>query len=608
MSDNLNDKELEAVNNCGEHCCSHLRPLIKTEYNYLSDDDLDPHITTKHIPYTATELAKLKKEYGRLPYESETEYVFRVSLTGGDQIKLTEQEASGYWGHGVFLTTGDKRDSWSLTQHAAFWAGGTNPLERGDPIAIISTPDQLLESVHKAACLQMIHEKKLIPGFESPMQLPVKPELMTPLIRGLPETLKPTAIALQKTIMTLSPTEKLDRFLGNPTNRTGSTDPSFTPSCSPFQAVNSQASSPGSNYKIWTWGEVAEDLINYCRKYGPVKTPEEKPEKSEKTKEIRSIGTPYSKNPEKGKQNPNRQHWWSLGVQKGVPREVMDGLPLDKLQKIITNWCYRKSNPSVQPSTHPSAPTLPHNMGSEPTLPQPLLPLPNMGKETTFSLSLLQNRGSGQKLTISQLSSQNSGCDPKLTFSQFLSQNPGSESSLSQPFPQNLSRDSCGFRDAEKRYATWEKGLFVVSLALIEVERLALQLPIVLRSPFNDIKTVTTGTLPPDGVAQRASVRKWYAQTEHYCHFFSITDGVVKNLAIQETESLDSSQDTPASVIKMAPPFSPKQSASSWFTELINTEGESSARVGEPIAVWSAFQRVCCVYFYRRTPRDMKTT
>ncbi|XP_072778752.1 uncharacterized protein [Taeniopygia guttata] len=418
-------KELEAVNNYGEHCCCHLRPLIKTEYNYLSDDDLEPHITTKHIPYTATELAKLKKDYGRLPYESETEYVFRVSLTGGDQIKLTEQEASGYWGHGVFLTTGDKRDSWSLTQRAAFWAGGTNPLERGDPIAIISTPDQLLESVHKAACLQMIHEKKLIPGFESPMQLPVKPELMTPLIRGLPEILKPTAIALQKTIMTLSPVERLNRFLGNPTDRTGSTDPGFTPSCSPLQDVNSQSSSPGSNHKIWTWGEVAEDLINYCRKYGPIKTPEEKPEKSEKTKGIRSIGTPYSKNPEKGKQNPNRQHWWSLGVQKGVPREVMDGLPLDKLQKIITNWRYRKSNPSVQPGAHPSAPTLPQNMG----------------KETTFSQSLPQNQGSGQKLTISQLSSQNSGCDPNLTFSQFLSQNPGSESSLSQPFPQNLSNE-----------------------------------------------------------------------------------------------------------------------------------------------------------------------
>lgn len=191
-------KESETVKNCGENCCPHFRPFIKTEYNYINYEDVDPHITTKQPPFSTTELAKLKKEFGRLPHESETEYVFRVSLTGGDQIKLTEQEASGYWGHGVFLTTGDKRDSWSLTQRAAFWAGGINPLERGEPLAIVSTPDQLLESVHQAACLQMIHEEKLIPGFESPMQLPVKPEILTPLIRGLPETLKATAITIQK--------------------------------------------------------------------------------------------------------------------------------------------------------------------------------------------------------------------------------------------------------------------------------------------------------------------------------------------------------------------------------------------------------------------------
>lgn len=50
----------------------------------------------------------MKREYGRLPNESKTEYVWRVSLTGGDQIQLNEREASGYWGHGVFLTTGDR--------------------------------------------------------------------------------------------------------------------------------------------------------------------------------------------------------------------------------------------------------------------------------------------------------------------------------------------------------------------------------------------------------------------------------------------------------------------------------------------------------------------
>lgn len=84
-----------------------------------------------------------------------------MSFSGGDKIKLTEQEASGYWGHGVFLTTGDKRDTWSLTQYAAFWAGGINTLERGDPLAIVSTPDQVLESAHKATCLQMIHGIKV---------------------------------------------------------------------------------------------------------------------------------------------------------------------------------------------------------------------------------------------------------------------------------------------------------------------------------------------------------------------------------------------------------------------------------------------------------------
>ncbi|XP_072776641.1 uncharacterized protein [Taeniopygia guttata] len=360
--------KLEAVNNCGEHCCSHLRPLIKTEYNYLSDDDLEPHITTKHIPYTATELAELKRKYGRLPHESKTEYVFQVSFTGGNQIKLTEQEASGYWGHGVFLTTGDKRDSWSLTQRVAFWAGGTSPLERGDPVAIISTPDQLLESVSKATCLQMIHRKKLIPGFESPMKLPVKPEIMTPLICGLPETLKPTAIALQKTTPAVSPVERPDRF---PSNQKNSLVPLY------------DLLRKGVK---WDWTSSQEEALQ-------------------------------------------------LLIFEVTAHQAL-GLvhPTDPFQ---VGWGFAVSGLSVHIwQRGPEGPTRPVGFYCR------------------------------------------------------------------------------GFRDAEKRCTTWEKGLFVVSLALIEVERLALQLPIVLRSPFNDTKTVTTGTPPPDGVAQRASDSVVFTFTE----------------------------------------------------------------------------------------------
>ncbi|RMB96167.1 hypothetical protein DUI87_27228 [Hirundo rustica rustica] len=184
---------------------------------------------------------------------------------------------------------------------------------------------------------------------------------------------------------------------------------------------------------------------------------------------------------------------------------------------------------------------------------------------------------------------------------------------------------SHGFKDAKKRYTIWEKGLFVVSLALIEVEKITRQQLIVLRGPFKVIKAITMGTPPPEGVAQRASVRKWYAQIEYYCNTFSVTEGAVKNLAMQETESLDNTQEKPAPVIKVAPPFSPEQSTNSWFTdasarwegkvwryraaalhissgERIITEGEGSAQVGELIAVWSVFQHevqntpLVCIY------------
>lgn len=54
---------------------------------------------------------------------------------------------------------------------------------------------------------------------------------------------------------------------------------------------------------------------------------------------------------------------------------------------------------------------------------------------------------------------------------------------------------------------------------------------------------------------------------EHYCNSVSTTEGAAKNLAIQDTESLASSQDKPASGIKAALPFSPELAASSWFID-----------------------------------------
>uniref|UniRef100_A0A8C0IIM2 Uncharacterized protein n=1 Tax=Bubo bubo TaxID=30461 RepID=A0A8C0IIM2_BUBBB len=301
----------------------HMYPLVKTEYVYEDDRDNRPQVITREVPFTSTELAKLKKDFARTAKESETEYVWRVSLSGGDGILLSEKEAEGYWGPGVFLTTGDHRAPWSLTQRVAYWAGGLNPLERGDPLAITGTVDQLVESVQKAACLQMMYDRELKPNQGSPMMMPVDPERMTPLIRGLPDSLKPIGIQLQGKIQNSSNVERMTATLEG--------------------IVTPDHRRPGR--KVWTWGEVAQELINFGRKYGPVgglpqrietrilRAAEQINGRQSSMRKGQGLGSPRLQN--SGRERPlTQQGLWQLGLQKGVPRDLMDGLPTQKLERL----------------------------------------------------------------------------------------------------------------------------------------------------------------------------------------------------------------------------------------------------------------------------------
>ncbi|XP_074666470.1 uncharacterized protein LOC141917265 [Strix aluco] len=213
---------------------ANLRPLIKTETTE-GQGGRAPQVTIRTTPYPATELAKIQEKYTRQAQETETEYVWRVSLTGGDRILLSEDEAQGYWGPGVFLVTDDQREPWSLTQRAAYWAGGLDPLERGDPVCIETpTVNHLTESLQKAACLQLMYDRRLVPQQPSPMLLIANPDQMTPLIRGLPDSLKSHAVQLQ------------DRLRNALAPRGG-------------RRAGGEA---------MTWGEIAQDLINYGRRMG----------------------------------------------------------------------------------------------------------------------------------------------------------------------------------------------------------------------------------------------------------------------------------------------------------------------------------------------------
>ncbi|KAK4810566.1 hypothetical protein QYF61_004529 [Mycteria americana] len=75
---------------------------------------------------------------------------------------LSEDEASGYWGPGVFLNLGPDPTNTphSITSRVAYWAGGIDTMERGEPSIIpIKSLSELSTAVTKAACIQAMHKR-----------------------------------------------------------------------------------------------------------------------------------------------------------------------------------------------------------------------------------------------------------------------------------------------------------------------------------------------------------------------------------------------------------------------------------------------------------------
>ena len=60
-------------------------------------------------------------------------------------------------------------------------------------------------------------------------------------------------------------------------------------------------------------------------------------------------------------------------------------------------------------------------------------------------------------------------------------------------------------------------------------------------------------------------MRKWYAQIEHYCDIFTVSEGATKMLTIQEMSPDRETPELPP-VIQVAPPFS-EQLQNVWFTD-----------------------------------------
>ena len=199
-----------------------------------------------------------------------------------------------------------------------------------------------MESVQKAACLQMMYDRELKPNQGFPMMMLVDPERMIPLIRGLPDSLKPIGIQLQGKIQNTPEGERVMAAL----------EGIMTPD------------QRWSGRKVWTWGEVVQELINFGRKNIPVGGSSQR----SKTRVIRAAEQVNGRQPSlmKGQYSGllrgnnrrrgkplTRQGLWHLGLQKGIPWDLMDGLPTQKLEKLMQEWSERKDALGPTPNAPP---------------------------------------------------------------------------------------------------------------------------------------------------------------------------------------------------------------------------------------------------------------
>ena len=137
------------------------------------------------------------------------------------------------------------------------------------------------------------------------MLLIANPDRMTPLIRGLPDSLKLYAVELQ------------DRLRD---------------ALAPRGGRRARGGGP------MTWGEVAQELTKYGRRMGITggatksKTAVRRVERQDNRPPRRASGA-------------KRNLLWAEGIEKGIPRDLMDGMPTMALEKLIRAWKDKRKVP-----------------------------------------------------------------------------------------------------------------------------------------------------------------------------------------------------------------------------------------------------------------------
>ncbi|KAK4806261.1 hypothetical protein QYF61_013405 [Mycteria americana] len=313
------------------------RPIVKTERT-VGPRGGHPRHTMRTIPWDPLQLTNLQERYSRKPGETETEYLWRVCLSGGDRIMLSEDEASGYWGPVVFLNLGPDPTNTphSITSRVAYWAGGIDTMERGEPSIIpIKSLSELSTAVTKAACIQAMHKRG---SHDVPLSATVDFAMLKPLIRGAPAILKPHLVAKRDEIK--KDTEHNEELGDNTQN---------------------------AHKQLPTWADLMHGIVNYSREMGWDDAPAEKqnlksPGGDHKVRpikrgtETRSKGNKF-KTPQT-ESREQRNELWRNALALGIPRAAIQGQPTGIILSLIEAFQKRdngerKERISTPPAPHP---------------------------------------------------------------------------------------------------------------------------------------------------------------------------------------------------------------------------------------------------------------
>lgn len=272
-------------------------------------------ITTRQ--YTPMELKTIQGDFAKKPEEGIIEWLVRLWDTGGGYIRLTAQETERLnLGAGIFLEHSEGNTPKTLWSLACRWARGIYPADRDEPTVMHWTNiDEVKTALLTVAVISMLGQNPQELAYESPWEGQVDVDDLRPLLKGVPSNHRAMALSLR-----------------------------------------SEAAAHNSTFRA-----LLNLLVSYFREFGDIRalTGKAKIRSLQGNKGAPSKGHKNKREPTQ-EEKELRAKLWRQCLALGYPRDVINGLPTERLKLFTTfkraDWETTNATPSAPLQLSPLSP------------------------------------------------------------------------------------------------------------------------------------------------------------------------------------------------------------------------------------------------------------